>query len=231
MWALGITLMKILLHVLMMVGVASLVGCTTRFIGDFEADSVGAPPQTAPDGAPDDQLFPFDLTGSIRVTNASPLDGSQSVRMLGPTGTGVPATFMYAEALANIDQSVFASWLGRISSSAAVRIDFWTGHFDNIVRIELAGGQVRIQGETVGTYSPNEVHTFFIGAHPSTDQVTVSAFGGVSSGLTSTTAVSNPTLFPGGNIGLTMTLTSGSSSQGYVFDAVRMSERRPSRRG
>lgn len=208
----------------------TLAGCTTRFLDDFEADAVGAPPLTAPAGAPDDQVFILDGTGSIRVSSTSPIQGTKSLRMRGPAmdNASAPVTFMYAEQLANPSQPVYALWSGRLSSGASARVFFWTGHFSAMIRVELRNGEVRANDALVGSYTPNQTHSILLRATPSGDSFGISVTGAGSGSATGT--VLNPGDFPQGNIGLSMHLTGANADGSYVIDSVSMSERNPPER-
>ncbi len=203
-------------------------GCTTKFIADFEADTAGAAPDTMPAGAPDDQLFVLENRGTISVTSSGALTGSKSLRMSGPapaSGAG-PNTFMYAETLNNPNQRVYASWTGLLSSSAGARIFFFTGHFSSMVEIEMRGGVVFVNGQSIGSYTPGQQHNIFVNANPGDDSYGVT-FIEPGNTLTDAGTVLNASFFPQSNIGLTMQLISASSSGSYRVDTVRMSERNP----
>ena len=207
----------------------ALSACTARFIDDFEADTAGAPPLVAPAGAPNDQVFILDGTGAIRVSNSAPIAGAQSLNIGGPgsSGAGAPNLFMYAEPLSDPSQRVYAHWTGRMSDGAGARIFFWTGHFSTMVAIVLENGQIIVDGNQVGTYTPGQEHTIFVNADPATDQYQVTATGAVSAGINAIGTVDNPAFFPQGNIGLTMQLIRGGHAHSYKIDTVRMSERNP----
>ncbi len=206
-------------------GALAITGCTGRFQDDFEVDTVGAAPDVAPDGMPDDQIFVNTFSGgSVVVTNSSPIAGAQSLEFGGPTGQFGPTAYMYAEEIADTSEEVSAFWMGRLSDDASVRINFFTGHFTDIVVVLLEDGDIEVNGAVVGTYTPNQVHTISMSANPATDRFSFAAAGAVSPGSSTSGPVSNPGSFPQSNIGLVVELTSGGT---YVMDTVRMSEDNP----
>ncbi len=216
---------------LLLASLATLVvlpACTTRFTDTFEADTAGAAPLIEPAGTPDDRVYILDGSGSVRVTNSGPIAGAKSLRMQGPAGdnASAPNTFMYAESLQDPSQDVYALWSGRLSSRAAARVFFFTGHFSSMVTVELRNGTVRANGNAIGTYTPGQTHSILLRASPSNDSFGISVFGPGGSG-SGTGAVGNAATFPQGNIGLTFQLIGGGSGQSYVIDDVSMSERNP----
>lgn len=203
-----------------------LTACTTRFQDNFEADTIGALPATMPDGTPDDQLSVLDLTNNTLVTGTSPITGAKSLRIGGNSSGFTPNVFMYAEPLNDPSQSVYAQWQGRISSGGHARFFFFTGHFSNMVEVELTDGVILVNDDQVGTYTAGERHLILLRASPSDDSFGFSFFA--DSGDHSTTGtVLNASFFPQSNIGLTAQLVSPNTSDSYVMDSVGMSERNP----
>lgn len=210
------------------------VGCTARFVADFEADSAGALPDTMPAGAPDDQIYVLNFgSGNIAVSSTSALDGMQSLRLSGPAasnpnGTGNKVVYMYAEEITSTDQRLYANWSGRITTGAGVVVRFFSGHFATLVELKFEGGDIKVAGNTIGTYRSNRVHSVFMNVDPTTDTYHVSVVGGVSNGATASGSIPNAGDLPTGNIGLSFNLTQGGSGAAYTVDTIRMSERNPS---
>lgn len=206
-------------------------GCTTRFIADFEADTAGGLPDTMPDGAPDDQIFVLDFgSGDISVSNSGPIAGTKSLRLIGPAtddDIGNKVAYMYAEAISSNDKRLYASWAGRSTAGASTIVRFWSGHFKTLVEIEFEQGNIKVFGNTIGTYTTNQVHNVFINVDPNTDTYQVSVVGGVSNGSDTSGSIPDSDDLPTGNIGLSFNLYGGGSGDSYVLDTVRMSERKP----
>ena len=209
----------------------SLSGCTARFIADFEADTAGNLPDTAPDGAPTDQISVLNIgSGNIAVIASNPIDDSQSLRLSGPASADSvsnKSVYMYAEAITSNDKRLYASWNGRVNSGAGVVIRFFSGHFATLVELTFESGNIIVAGGVIGTYSSNQVHSVFINVDPVTDAYSVSVLGEGSPSVVASGTIPNPSDLPTGNIGLSFNLISGGSTASYTIDRVRMSERNP----
>ena len=201
-------------------------GCTTRFTDDFEADTAGALPQVQPAGTPDDRIQVLDVNGNTVVTSTNPIDGTKSLRIGGASSSSRPIVVMYAEALTDTAEPVFAAWSGRLTSGAGARIFFFTERFRSIVDIQLGGGTIRVNGRRVGTYRANEEHVIMLRATPSDDSFGFSFFAPSGNHSTSGTVL-NSSIFPSSNIGLQVQLPTGGASESYTMDSIVMSERRP----
>jgi len=210
------------------------IGCTTRFIADFEADTADALPDTMPAGSPDDQIYVLNFgSGNVAVSSSSAIDGTQSLRISGPSvagndGVGNKLVYMYAQEITSTDQRLYANWAGRITSGAGVVIRFFSGHFATLVELKFEDGNIKVAGNSIGTYRANQAHSILVNVDPNTDTYNVSVLGAVSNGATASGSIPNPSALPTGNIGLSFNLTAGGSGDSYIIDTVRMSERDPS---
>ncbi|WP_324753949.1 hypothetical protein [Roseovarius sp. Pro17] len=205
--------------------VIAVAGCTSaRFIDDFEVDTIGEAPLAEPDGTPSDRVLSVGRIGSITVSNVAPIAGSKSLNIAGP---GRSVVYMYAEALNDTSQGVYASWEGRLSPGSAANISLFSGHFSTIAEIIFDTGVITAGGNQVGAYSPGQDHSILLYANPANDTYQVSSFGAVSSGGLRSGSVTNPSEFPQTIIGLSFALIDGGSTDNYRVDSVRMTEGRP----
>lgn len=81
---------------------ALLVGaCSTVFKADFEADPVNQPPLENPPSSAADSVEVFPGPGEALVRGSSPVSGSQSLVLAGPSGDATPSVIMHSAPLPN----------------------------------------------------------------------------------------------------------------------------------
>lgn len=218
-----------ILSAALVASVLTLAGCKDRFEADFEADAVGAAPAQYPASSADDEIFVLETgRGSARVTNSAPLSGSKSLRINGPGSVFSSdlygaTVYMYAEPL-EYNETVYASWLGKLSAGAGASVMLTKGHFQPMVEVELRNNQFIVNGSVAGSYTAGQEHLVLI---------TVGRNGRFSasiSGTGATGSVSNQPLlstFNSTSLQLIAQLLGGSSSSSYMMDDIGISEDEP----
>jgi hypothetical protein len=168
----------------------ALGGCAsgTLLHADFDADTVGATPNTALPGSPTGDLIyladPSNPSDQLIVVNSAALS-SRSVKY---SNVNVPVTsrfvgFMAKEEALGSTQKFRAIWAGRVDlAPAGSHLDLWLGdsHFKAIAALRLDNGQVLLrtsnspeQYENIGAYSESENHSVIITVNKATQQYSV----------------------------------------------------------
>lgn len=201
-------------------------GCTTLLKDEFEADTVGQLPLTEPAGAPNDSLEAAPGPGEIVVVNTSPINGNQSLRLRGPSGTQTPGVILHAEPVPNagISDPVFVFWQLRLSSGASARVEIVINFESSVFRVDLEDGLVFVNGASIGHYTQGAVQRFQVGLFPASDSYNVSVTGGADVEGTVSGPLSEPDGFPGNHVSLVFRLTNAEGPNDLWLDSIYVSQ-------
>ncbi len=137
--------------------------CTTLLQADFDADTVGALPDTKLPGDPAGDSIYSTVTGTLRVVVDLEL-GSRSLRFGNEGGEVKYLGFVPVAASPRADL-IFAHWKG-VAGTAHAPLDLWLAdiRLSRIGGIRLDRGMVRVRTgvdrfETLGTYQRGVLHT------------------------------------------------------------------------
>ena len=168
----------------------ALGGCAsgTLLHADFDADTIGAKPNTSLPGSPTGDLIylsdPQNPSNQLIVVNSAAL----SSKCVQYSNVNAPVTsrfvgFMAKEEALGSKQKFRAIWAGRVDlAPAGSLLDIWLGdsHFKAIAALRLDNGQVLLrtsnspeQYENIGAYSESENHTVIITVNKATQQYSV----------------------------------------------------------
>lgn len=203
-------------------------GCAVRFTDDFDADTIGQPPNQSPPGPPAGD-FVTQLSGDGSVLVSSGIFGlnGNALRLEGPVGNNGPAVFFGTEPVNNQSQPIYASWRGRTNGFTTVYAHFQAGE-DSLVRVDFnQSGNVAINSVTVGTFTPGGEHQVIMALFPDSDTYRVTISGQVDVEGTQTGSLENAGEFPAVHLGLAVSIVDGSNLSAYQMDDVLISQRNP----
>jgi len=175
--------------VVMVIAASALGGCATGtlFRANFDADAVGALPNTSPPGAPvGDFIYLSDPTGTpgqITVVNSAAL----SSKSLQYANIDIPVFYRYVgfmstEEMLGANQKFRAIWNGRLDlATNSSALDIWVGdgHFSSLAAIRFKNGQVLLRTsdtptyENIGSYSESQNHVVTITVDKATQKYSV----------------------------------------------------------
>jgi hypothetical protein len=175
--------------IVLLISAFILSGCATGplFRANFDADAVGAQPNTSPPGAPvGDFIYLSDPTGTpgqVTVVNSSAL----SSKSLQYSNIDIPVYYRYVgfmatEEVLGAQQKFRAMWNGRLdlaNNSSALDIWLGDGHFSSLAAIRFKNGQVLLRTsdtptyETIGSYSESQNHVVTITIDKATQKYSI----------------------------------------------------------
>ncbi len=168
------------------IAVGLLAGCSDILFADFEADTVNQNPQSPIPGPPTGDAVGvedgIDVGGSndIYVTSAGALIESKSLRIDGPTGGITPVAVFVPKPRRDSSKPITVDYTGRFLADGTIRICMSgvNGFCSFLVR--LMDGDVVIDDEVVGSYSPQGTHRMIFTLFPVLDSYSFTLLGDAS---------------------------------------------------
>ncbi|MCW5557548.1 MAG: hypothetical protein KIT22_06935 [Verrucomicrobiae bacterium] len=211
-------------------------GCCSSpiFRANFDADTVGALPNSNPPGNPVGDTIWSTASGDpalLSVVN-DPVFSSRSVRFAN-TGPLIRYVGFIPIDASSSAEKIFAYWAG-VMGSASAPLDIWLGdtHFATIGGIRFESGNVRVRTaagyDTIGSYTPGVSHVVVLTFNRSAGTFGVSFLQGGNSSSSTDLPLITPSA--AGTIRPTLYMAylgGGSASAQYVADDIVISERQP----
>lgn len=207
---------------------AALSACTNILHADFDTDPVGAPPVAAPPSAANDAVEAFPGPGAVLVSAASPLNGTRSLELTGPSGNSTPSAIFHSAPVPNGAEPVWVQWRMDTNGFIATEARLFANFSDQIIRLNFEDGIVFVDGNSEGTYGFNPFGVI-IGLFPDDGEYTLALTGDAQTDVENHRgALLDPSTLPAGHLSLRIDLDDADPSiDRLTLDEVRMNQRNP----